>query len=106
MASTRAASPPASCARGITNSRTRKMGRERERLETLEVMLAALNRHDLDAIMDHVAEDWVFESPRGPDPLGAAFREGRGSARAGGETRRHPRCALRRRRSLCLRQPG
>ncbi len=51
-------------------------------VETLEQVLAAFNRHDLDAIMAFFADDAVFESPRGPDPSGnrfvgkAAVREG------------------------------
>jgi ketosteroid isomerase-like protein len=49
---------------------------------TLQAILDAFNRHDLDAIMAHFADDAVFESPRGPDPHGrrfigkAAVREG------------------------------
>jgi ketosteroid isomerase-like protein len=31
------------------------------------------NRHDLDAIMSHFAEDCVFDSPRGPDVWGRRF---------------------------------
>lgn len=51
-------------------------------VETLEQVLDAFNRHDLDAIMAFFADDAVFESPRGPDPWGsravgkAAVREG------------------------------
>jgi ketosteroid isomerase-like protein len=51
-------------------------------VETLQNVLDAFNRHDLDAIMAHFADDAVFESPRGPDPWGtryvgkAAVREG------------------------------
>ena len=33
-------------------------------VETLKAVLDAFNRHDLDAIMAHFAEDAVFESPR------------------------------------------
>lgn len=50
--------------------------------ETLERVLAAFNRHDLDAIMEFFAEDAVLETPRGPDAWGnrfvgkAAVREG------------------------------
>jgi ketosteroid isomerase-like protein len=49
---------------------------------TLEQVLEAFNRHDLDAIMSHFADDAVFEAPRGTDPWGtryvgkAAVREG------------------------------
>jgi ketosteroid isomerase-like protein len=42
-------------------------------VETLQQVLDAFNRHDLDAIMAHFAEDAVFESPRGPDPWGTRF---------------------------------
>ena len=43
------------------------------RLEALKHVLEAFNRHDLDAIMSHLADDCVFESPRGPDPWGRRF---------------------------------
>jgi steroid delta-isomerase-like uncharacterized protein len=49
---------------------------------TLQAVLDAFNRHDLDGIMEHFAEDAVFESPRGPDPWGTRF-EGRDAVRAG-----------------------
>ena len=39
-------------------------------VEVLGQVLDAFNRHDLDAIMSHFAEDCVFEAPRGPDPWG------------------------------------
>ena len=51
-------------------------------VETLEQVLDAFNRHDLDAIMEFFAEDAVLDAPRGPDPWGtryvgkAAVREG------------------------------
>jgi ketosteroid isomerase-like protein len=35
---------------------------------TMERVLAAFNRHDLDAIMAFFAEDAVLELPRGADP--------------------------------------
>lgn len=40
---------------------------------TLEQVLDAFNRHDLDGIMAFFAEDAVFESPRGPDAWGTRF---------------------------------
>jgi hypothetical protein len=43
------------------------MESDHRRLETLKQVLRAFNRHDLDAIMSHFADDCVFESPRGPD---------------------------------------
>jgi taurine dehydrogenase small subunit len=44
---------------------------ERERrVEMLRAIAAAFDRHDLDAIMAHFADDAVFETPRGPDPWG------------------------------------
>lgn len=51
------------------------------RLATIERITGAFDRHDLDAIMAEVADDVVFETPRGPDPWGtrvtgaAAVRE-------------------------------
>ena len=39
----------------------------------LQRVLDAFNAHDLDAIMEHFAEDCVFDSPRGPDPWGRRF---------------------------------
>jgi taurine dehydrogenase small subunit len=42
-------------------------------LETLRAVLDAFNRHDLDTIMSHFADDCVFESPRGPDCCGQRF---------------------------------
>jgi taurine dehydrogenase small subunit len=50
------------------------MGTDQRRLEALKQVLEAFNRHDLDAIMSHFADDCVFESPRGPDAWGAALR--------------------------------
>ena len=54
------------------------MDSQHRTLDALERVLEAFNRHDLDAIMSHFAEDCVFESPRGPDPWGTRFvgREG------------------------------
>jgi steroid delta-isomerase-like uncharacterized protein len=43
------------------------------KLEVLRQVLDAFNRHDLDAIMSHFAENCVFESPRGPDAWGRRF---------------------------------
>jgi ketosteroid isomerase-like protein len=42
-------------------------------VELLERVLAAFNRHDLDAIVTFFAEDATFDSPRGPDPWGGRF---------------------------------
>ena len=49
---------------------------------TLLAVLDAFNRHDLDGIMEHFADDAVFESPRGPDPWGTRY-VGREAVRAG-----------------------
>lgn len=46
----------------------------------------AFNAHDLDRIMDFMAEDCMLEMPRGPHPWGARF-EGREAVRAGLATR-------------------
>jgi taurine dehydrogenase small subunit len=43
------------------------------KIETLRQVLSSLNKHDVDAIMSHFAEDCVFETPRGPDRCGQRF---------------------------------
>jgi steroid delta-isomerase-like uncharacterized protein len=43
------------------------------KLQVVGEVLDAFNRHDLDAIMSHFAEECVFESPRGPDVWGRRF---------------------------------
>jgi ketosteroid isomerase-like protein len=56
---------------------------------TMEEVLDAFNRHDLDAIMAFFAEDATLDMPRGPDPWGsrmvgkAAVREGLAARFAG-----------------------
>lgn len=42
-------------------------------VETLQAVLDAFNRHDLDAIMSAFAEDAVLETPRGTDPAGTRY---------------------------------
>ena len=42
-------------------------------IETIEAITAAFDAHDLDTIMDHFADDAVFEGPRGPDPWEQRF---------------------------------
>ena len=51
-------------------------------LAILEQVLDAFNRHDLDAIMSHFAEDCTFDMPRGPDPWGRRW-QGRAQVREG-----------------------
>jgi steroid delta-isomerase-like uncharacterized protein len=46
---------------------------DEDRLEVLREVLDAFNRHDLDSIMSHFAEDCVFESPRGSEMWGHRF---------------------------------
>ena len=41
--------------------------------KTLEQVLDAFNRHDLDAIMAYFADDCSFDFPRGPEPWGQRF---------------------------------
>ena len=53
-----------------------------EPLATLQQVLDAFNRHDLDAIMACFADDCVLETPRGPDPWGTRFA-GRDEVRRG-----------------------
>jgi steroid delta-isomerase-like uncharacterized protein len=52
------------------------------RLAVLGQMLAAFNRHDLNAIMSLFTDDCVFESPRGAEPWGTRFI-GRAEVREG-----------------------
>ena len=51
-------------------------------VETLEQVLDAFNRHDLDGILAYFAEAAVFESPRGPDAWGTRFA-GKAAVREG-----------------------
>ena len=44
-----------------------------DKLGVLKEVLDAFNRHDLEVIISHFADDCVFESPRGPDPWGRRF---------------------------------
>ena len=46
---------------------------DERRVDVLREVLDAFNRHDLDAIMSHFAEDCVFEAPRGSDRWGRRF---------------------------------
>jgi ketosteroid isomerase-like protein len=46
------------------------MGAQAPTVSTLQAILAAFNRHDLDAIMEFFAEACVLEMPRGPRPWG------------------------------------
>jgi steroid delta-isomerase-like uncharacterized protein len=50
-----------------------EMESDNRRLDALKQVFEAFNRHDLDAIMSHFADDCVFESPRGPDLWGRRF---------------------------------
>jgi ketosteroid isomerase-like protein len=40
---------------------------------TMEQVMDAFNRHDLDATMVFFAEDATLDTPRGPDPWGGRF---------------------------------
>ena len=51
----------------------REMETNGRRLDALKQVLEAFNRHDLDAIMSHFADDCVLETPRGPDLCGRRF---------------------------------
>jgi ketosteroid isomerase-like protein len=50
--------------------------------DVLERILDGFNAHDLDAIMEHFAEDAVFLAPRGPDLWGRRY-EGKAAVREG-----------------------
>jgi steroid delta-isomerase-like uncharacterized protein len=51
-------------------------------VELLKEFLDAFNRHDLDSIMDHFADDCVFYMPRGAGPRGDRYL-GKNEVRAG-----------------------
>ena len=51
-------------------------------VDLLKAFLDAFNRHDLDAIMSHFADDCVFYMPRGAGPRGDRFA-GKAEVRAG-----------------------
>lgn len=51
-------------------------------IEALEGFLDAFNRHDLDSIMSHFADECVFYMPRGAGPRGDRF-VGKEEVRAG-----------------------
>jgi ketosteroid isomerase-like protein len=59
-----------------------QMTDDRSNLDRLTEVLEAFNRHDLDTIMSHFADDCVFESPRGPYAWGTRF-EGKDEVRRG-----------------------
>ena len=42
-------------------------------VEMLRSIAVAFDRHDLDGIMSHFADDAVFEAPRGPERWGQRF---------------------------------
>jgi ketosteroid isomerase-like protein len=41
-----------------------------EAMRVIREVTGAFDRHDLDAILRHIADDAVFEAPRGPEPWG------------------------------------
>jgi steroid delta-isomerase-like uncharacterized protein len=53
---------------------------------TLERLLAAFNRHDVEGVLAFFTDDCVFEMPRGPDPWGRRL-EGKAQVREGIEAR-------------------
>ncbi len=44
-----------------------------EAMRAIQAVTAAFDRHDLDEILRHFADDAVFEGPRGPDRWGQRF---------------------------------
>jgi ketosteroid isomerase-like protein len=42
-------------------------------MDMLRAIAAAFDRHDVDGILAHFADDAVFESPRGSEPWGQRF---------------------------------
>lgn len=52
------------------------MDQRERRLSILREVASAFDRHDIDAIMAHVADDAVFEAPRGDERWGTRFAGG------------------------------
>jgi ketosteroid isomerase-like protein len=50
-----------------------KLAAQTVTVETLRQLVAAFNRHDLDAVMSFFADDCVLEMPRGPQPWGQRY---------------------------------
>ena len=48
-------------------------GDDGTKLDTLDTMVDGFNNHDLDAIMSLFADEYVFESPRGPRSVRSRF---------------------------------
>jgi ketosteroid isomerase-like protein len=63
------------------NAEERDRMSEQRKIDMLRAVAAGFDRHDLDAILEHFADDAVFESPRGADPWGQRF-EGKERIRA------------------------
>lgn len=42
-------------------------------IDTMQEVLNAFNRHDLDAIMEYFSDDCSFDFPKGPEPYGQRF---------------------------------
>ena len=51
----------------------KKTSDETVTVAVLEELLAAFNRHDLDAIMEYFSDDCSFDFPKGPEPWGQRF---------------------------------
>lgn len=49
------------------------MDQRERRLSILREVASAFDRHDIDAIMAHVADDAVFDAPRGDERWGTRF---------------------------------
>lgn len=57
------------------------MSSDDARIKQLQAIAAGFDSHDLDAIMEHFADDCVFEAPRGPEAYGQRL-VGRDAVRA------------------------
>jgi ketosteroid isomerase-like protein len=82
---------------------------DRAKVEVLEQIFDAFNRHDVEGVLRHMTDDCVFETAAGPSHMEAGYRGRHGSVRP---SHRYgpasPRtvaryAAFRRRRSSCLR---
>jgi steroid delta-isomerase-like uncharacterized protein len=58
---------------GNTSSTKTTPGQMNVTTNTLQQILEAFNRHDLDAIMEFFSDDCSFDFPKGPEPWGQRF---------------------------------
>ena len=58
---------------GCTSNSTGDASDTQTKENTIKQILAAFNKHDPDAIMEHFVDDCTFDFPKGPEPWGQRF---------------------------------